>query len=159
MITFHQALEAACSVVERSGPGDLVVELKGGTFRTTVFFVTAEDRRSDHAVEVAVDAESGKVLTKEARGLVRLLQPYPVAGGWDKFLSAKQAYDIALEALRGFREYDERGRLTVQLRGDVYYVTFPLIPVRDGGSRRADFAIQVHVDARTGKVMKLFAAS
>src|ERR1039458_6926624 len=74
MITFHQALEAACSVVERSGPGDLVVELKGGTFRTTVFFVTAEDRRSDHAVEVAVDAESGKVLTKEARGLVRLLR-------------------------------------------------------------------------------------
>jgi hypothetical protein len=159
MITFHQALEAACSVVERTGPGDLVVELKEGAFKTTVFFVTAEDRRLDYVVEVAVDAESGKVLTKEDGGLVHLLQPYPVAGGWDKFLSAKQAYDIAMEALRGFREYDERGRLTVQLRGDVYYVTFPLIPITGGSSRSADFAIQVHVDARTGKVVKLLAAS
>jgi uncharacterized membrane protein YkoI len=156
MITFHQALEAACAAVEQSGAGDVVVELKGAEYRTSFAFVTAAERRTDHVVEVAIDAESGKVLKKEDGGSLPALQGYSAADGWQQFLSAKRAYDIALDALKGFREYDERGRLTVQLRNDVYYVTFP---AKEAGSRGADFAMQVHVDARTGKVLKLLAAS
>ncbi len=159
MITFHQALEAACSVVEQSGAGDVTVEVNGAAYRATFSFVIAAERRKDHVVEVAVDAESGKVLKKEDRGSVPALQGFSAADGWQKFLSAKQAYDIALAALQGSKEYDERGRLTVQLRNDVYYVTFPLPPAILANSRRPDYAMQVHVDARTGKVLKLLMAS
>jgi hypothetical protein len=159
MITFHQALEAAWSAVKATGPGDIVVELQGSDYHGTFSFATAVERRSDHVVEVVVNAESGRVSKLDDKGSVPALHGRSAADGWQKFIPAKRAYDIALGALAGFREYDERGRLTVELRQDVYCVTFPLLITKDTGSRRADFAMQVYVDARTGKVLNLLGAS
>ena len=159
VITFNEALENVWSRVKETTPGDLVVQLEGTQYKITFSFVTALERRSDHVVELTVNAETGEVTKQIDQGSVLALHGRSAADGWQNFLSARQAYAISVQALAGFRDFDPRGKLTVELKQDVYYVTFPLLVSPETGPLRADYAIQVQVDARTGKVRQMLGAS
>lgn len=163
MLTSSQALEIAFSATksfpDRDKPGDIVVELKSSVFQIRFFFAIAQDRKLEHLVEVSVDSSSGRVLNTEDKGRVAGLQGRSADQGWETFVSAKQAYDFALAAIKGFEDYDKQGALTVELRKDVYYVTFPLKRSEQMGARAPDFATQVWIDARSGKVLKRLVAS
>lgn len=158
MLTSLQVIDISYSAIKslpyRDAPGDIVVELINSQFRVRFFFVIAEDRQLDHLVEISVDPESGKVLKTEDKGRVAGLQERSAERGWEKFISGKTACDLAVTALQGFDHYDKQGRLSVELRKDIYYITFPLIRKGGTGSLGADYAVQVWVDARSGKILK-----
>jgi hypothetical protein len=163
MLTSPQALEVGYSALknqpDHDKPGDIVVELRGTAYRVRFFFVVSGDRKLDHLIEVLVDAQSGMALKTEDKGRVAGLEGRSADKGWEKFLSSKQAYDLAVGAMKGFEGYDKQGRLTTELRKDIYYVTFPVRPPKQPGSEGADYAMQVLIDARSGKVLELLIAS
>jgi hypothetical protein len=163
MLTSPQAFEIAHSALKSipgsNGPGDIVAELTKSGYRVRFFFVVALDRKLDHLVEVSIDPESGKVLKTEDKGRVAGLEQRSAEEGWEKFLTGKEAFDHALDNLKGFENYDKQGVLTVELRKDVYYVTFPLKRSPNMGSRVAGYATQVWIDARSGKLLKRLVAS
>ncbi len=163
MITSLKALDIGYSALRKSPdldkPGDIVVELVKSEYRVRFFSVISEDRSLDHLSEAFVDSESGKVLKVEDKGRVAGLQGRSADHDWSAFLSSKRACDLSVAALHGFESYDKHGRFTVELRKDVYYVTFPLANRAKLGSRAPDFATQVHIDARSGKVLKVLVAS
>ncbi|HTX38153.1 MAG TPA: hypothetical protein VME43_24150 [Bryobacteraceae bacterium] len=152
MITSLDALEAACSSVGHSAPGDIRTELHGSEYLVVFCFVTDAERRQDRILVATVDADSGKVTRTEA---VNKPEPglQPAAENWPQFISPKRAYDIALETLAGLRPYYPYGQLRVELRGDRYYVTFPIKP--NPGARGADYTVQIQLDAPTGKVLHI----
>jgi hypothetical protein len=163
MLTSPQALEIGYSALKsipgRDSPGDIVAELTKSTYRVRFFFVIALDRKLDHLVEVSIDPDSGNVLKTEDKGQVAGLQERSAQEGWEKFLSGKQAYDLAVASLQGFENYDKQGPLTVELRKDVYYITFPLKRTPKMGSRVSAYATQVWIDARSGKLLKRLVAA
>jgi len=163
MLTSTQALEIGYSALknfpDRDKPGDIEVVPEKSLYRVRFFVVVTEDRQLDHLLEVSVDAESGSVSKTEDKGRVAGMPDRSVSQGWEKFVSAKQAFGAANVAISGFEEYDKHGRLTVLLRKDIYYITFPLKQSEQTGSRAPDFATQVWVDARAGKVLKRLVAS
>lgn len=163
MVTSLNAFESGYAALQnfpdRDKPGDIAVELVGDHFRVQIFAVITPDRALDHLLEASVDAASGKVLKTEDKGRVAGLPERSADPEWQSFQSARRAYDLALAAIRGFEDYDKQGRLTVQLRKNIYYVTFPLPPDEHRGSRAPDFAMQVWLDARTGAVIKKLVAS
>jgi hypothetical protein len=163
MLTSTQALEIGYSALknfpDRDKPGDIEVVLQKSLYRVRFFLVVTEDRQLDHLLEVSVDAESGTVSKTEDKGRVAGMPDRSASPGWEKFVSAKESFDLANAAISGFEEYDKQGPLTVLLRKDVYYITFPLKSGQQTGSRAPDFATQVLVDARAGKVLKRLVAS
>jgi|HubBroStandDraft_2_1064218.scaffolds.fasta_scaffold289305_2 hypothetical protein len=163
MLTSTQALEIGYSALknfpDRDKPGDIEVVLEKSMYRVRFFSMVTEDRQLDHLLEVSVDSQSGSVSQTEDKGRVAGMRNRSAGQGWEKFVSAKQAFDVANRAISGFEEYDKQGPLTVLLRKDVYYITFSLKSGEQTGSRAADFATQVWVDARAGKVLKRLVAS
>jgi hypothetical protein len=163
MLTSTQALEIGYSALknspDREKPGDIEVVLEKSLYRVRFFFIVTEDRQLDHLLEVSLDSESGSVSKTEDKGRVAGMPNRSASQDWEKFVSAKQAFAVANEAISGFEEYDKQGPLTVLLRKDVYYITFPLKSGERTASRAPDFATQVWVDARAGKVLKRLVAS
>jgi hypothetical protein len=158
MIASPQALDlgyaALANLSEREKSGDIVVELVRPVYRVRFFFVISENRQLDHLVEVSLDPDSGRVIKSEDKGKVAGLEGRSAESGWEKFLSAKRAFDLAVAANKGFQTFDKNGRLTVLLHKDIYCVTFPVIPPRQPGSEGADFAVQVSISARSGEVLE-----
>jgi len=158
MITSREALNAAVAAVKVTGAGDIVVQRKEGHYSVNFAFVTASERRADHVLYVTLDSTSGKVIENVDLGPVINTEGFSAGEDWQQYLSPKAAYDVAYSELErfGFREYDPLGRLSIQLRDDAYFVTFPAKP---GGSRGPDYAIQLVLDARTGKIRKSLVGS
>jgi hypothetical protein len=160
-ISSHKALQIAyAAIADRpysTRAGDIVVEQKHGQFGVTFVFLS-DETRDVRGLDVAV-SDAGLVLAVSDISSLEKWQTEPVSLLFRSFISAKKAYDIALAALKGFEEYDKRGRLTVDLHGGVYFVTFPLLHTPMQGSRAADYAVQVQLDARTGEVLKTLVAS
>lgn len=156
MLNAHQSLELACGSVKIDRPGDIRVERVGDQFHATFTFVTETARRNDYVFHIVVDPVKGEVLKGDDKGQIPAAHGRSAGDQWESFLSARKAYDIAFAALAGFSEYDQQGTLTVELWDDVYLVTFPAPP--NPGARGSDYAMQVHVSARTGKVVKLLVA-
>ena len=158
MITFREALNAAVGAINVTGAGDIVVQPEEGRYVVTFAFVTAPERRQDHGFRVTVDSISGKVVEKADIGSVMSTEGFSAGEGWQQYLSPKAAYDAAYSELErfGFREYDPLGRLSIQLRDDAYFVTFPSKP---GGSRGPEYAVQLVLDARTAKIRKSLVGS
>jgi hypothetical protein len=163
MLTSPQALEIAYSAIkdlpEHEKPGDIVVDVIQSNYRVRFFFVVSGDRLLDHLLEVFVDPESRRAAKVEDKGRVAGLQERSADDSWETFLSAKRAYDLSVAALHGFDHYDKQGRLSVELRKSTYYVTFPLPRNEQSEPLVASYAVQIWVDARSGKVLKVLVAS
>jgi hypothetical protein len=163
MLTSPQALEIAYSAIkgsaEREKPGDIVVEFIQSKYRVRFFFVVSSERLLDHLLEVSVDPESRLAGKVEDKGRVAGLQQRSAEGGWETFLSGKRAFDLSVEALKGFDNYDKQGKLSIELRKSTYYVTFPVPHNEQPQPLAAAYAVQIWVDARSGKVLKVLVAS
>jgi hypothetical protein len=168
MITSNHALEIAyCAIKDHlcyDKPGDIEVELKEDKYQVTISCILpdkADEKWKNHVVQVFVEAESQNVLTVQDAGAEPLDDEGPDEEKWKDFMSPKRAHEIALNAIKGFENYDKRGKLLIKLEEDKtkYYVTFPLILSPASGSRRADYAIQVRIDPISGNVLKKLVAS
>jgi hypothetical protein len=73
-----------------------------------------------------------------------------------EFLTADVATQIATNAI-GDLHYDKKTKVSVELDGNVYRVTFPIDQSSPPGTRfrGADYAAEVRIDARSGKVLEL----
>lgn len=105
--------------------------------------------------EVKVDKLSGKI-TSIQRSEEAL--PYQTNIISEKVISGKQAFEAALDAIKGFENYNKFGKLSIELVDSVYQVTFPLSDVPQSG-RGADYAYQVWIDSITNQVVKILVAS
>jgi hypothetical protein len=162
-ITSRQALEVAYAAIEGhsnwAGPGDVIVQPQEKYFEVVFRFLAAPSRNLDRLVRVRVDSSSGKAIKVEDQEQAEAPEDRRMPAEWENFITARQAYEIALKAMDGFENYDKSGRLTILIRESIYYVTFPLLRRPGTGSRSADYAMQVLVDARSGTVRKVFTAS
>lgn len=166
MILSDEALDIAQTAIENhqyfDRPGDIVVELKQKTYLVTfAFLIPGESSKTwaDYTIEVFIDGQSGKVLKIEDKGKAGPSNRGLADAGWENFMPGKRAYDIAINALKGFEHHDKTGKLTIELKKGIYYVTFPLIKSADTGSRSADYAFQICIDAQSGKVLKILGSS
>jgi len=165
MITSNQVMDIASTAIKNNKyhdkPGDIVVDRKKEEYQVTFVFIVPDDdnKWADYTIELLIDAMSGKVLKMEDKGILAISKRIFPDARWKSFISGRRAYDVSLNAIKGYENYDITGRLTIELKQDVYHVTFPLIMSGDGGSRSADYAKQIWVDAQTGKVLKIRAAS
>jgi hypothetical protein len=155
-----QALMSAADAVEERGllrgVGNIVVEPTQRDYQVTVADLPGASKADEAppGVRVVVDRRTGRVL--EVQAGAPGTRPYAdVPKG--ALISGREAFDIALAALGNFTNYGKEGRLTVELVGKVYQVTFPL-PNPPAG-RGADYAAQVWVDAVSGRVVKVLVAS
>ena len=105
---------------------------------------------------VQIDA-AGKITSLQA-GTFKA-SPYASMADSNKAISGINAYEAALAALKGHENYGKKGKLSVELAGDVYRVTFPLPEQLKPGQRGPDYAYQIWVDALTGKIVKILIAS
>jgi len=158
----QQALEAAyAAILDRpfsSQPGDIRVDPKNGDFEVTFLFLVGADSPLAHILKIRASA-SGKVSILSEEGPLDIPRGAPPGEGWHTYISARRAYHLALEAIKGFENYDKSGRLTIELARGVYRVTFPLPRRSDAGPLSADYAIQIQLDAVSGKVLKKLVAS
>ena len=70
-----------------------------------------------------------------------------------KIYSPQQALEIAYKTIGEFKNYDKTAPPTVELKDGIYYVTFPLPKERLAESRRSDYAMQIRIEAKSGKVI------
>jgi len=166
MISSNQVMEIASTAIKNhqyhDKPGDIVVERKKEEYQVTFDFVIPNDggnKWADYVIELLIDAKSGKVLKMEDKGISAISKRIFPDARWKSFISGKRAYEVSLNAIKGYENYDITGRLTIELKQDVYHVTFPLMKAGESGSRSADYAKQIWVDAQSGKVLKIRAAS
>lgn len=152
----HQALEIACQSVKSHRAGDIHLVKVDGQFEVTFAFIIEAPRRKDYVIYVVVDAVRNAVLKGADKGQLPATHGRSAGDGWESFITARKAYDIAFTSLAGFNEYDPQGPLSVELWDDVYRVTFPAYT--QAGARGPDYAMQIHVSARTGKVVKTLVA-
>ncbi len=109
VMSTQQALEIAySSIADRpysTKAGNIIVEHSDGKFSVAFLFLSESGREEDHGLNVAV-SESGEVLSIsdapasqqsniQARAELRA------------FISAKKAYDLALESIKGFEDFDK----------------------------------------------------
>ncbi|XXX80121.1 hypothetical protein WMF30_15245 [Sorangium sp. So ce134] len=143
----YDYMDRACSAI---------VEPEGDRYNVTFFQGTLSelrrDRSSTHPLTVSVEAATGRVL---AIGDAKSTRP-AINGSFIPLTSAQR---IASGALAGFEEYDKFGVFVIELNGNTYHVSYPLKNAAALGSRRSDYAIQVQLDASSGKVLKILAAS
>jgi hypothetical protein len=137
-------------------PCDIVIQRDGN--RYSVLFSTPQAEVAADAApirtEVFVDAESGSV--QDIHGA----SPADPASSSKGLISGRRALDLGVEQLvASGATYDERWTVTVALQGPVYMVTFPVPETARAATRRADFALQVWIDARSGKTVEIRHAS
>ncbi len=160
MVSAARALEVAHAAIAgkrcHDAPCDITIE-RGDDLYTVTFTspgVAAAPATAGAATRVVVDAGAGVV--REVRDATLPERDPRLAG----LISGKRAFDVGLAAVReSGMEYDERWTTTVDLRGDRYAVTFPVPETTRAAPLRPDYAYQVWVDARTGKVIGRLAAS
>jgi len=73
-------------------------------------------------------------------------------------ITETEALAIARKAIEGKIEPEKGAPVKVEQQGDHYVVTFTHIP-SSPNERGPDYAAQVTLDARTGKVLKVYAGS
>jgi hypothetical protein len=81
----------------------------------------------------------------------------PLTG--DNIISGGRALEIAHSTIKGYEHYDKTGKIVVELKGDRYYLTFPHGIAKVPGRLMPDYAMQVCIDAKSGKVLEIKAVS
>jgi len=109
----------------------------------------------ENGVEVKVDRHSGKVI--EMREFAEP-SPYNVQYVRDDLISGKKAFVAGITALKGFENFNKEGKITVELVGDVYQVTFPSQQEEDA-MLGVDYAFQVWVNSVTSEIVKILVPS
>ena len=130
----------------------MFVEPVEGVFRIKLVELLA---KAGCSYDIDVNASSGDVTSSNVYDTVEGYYEVPVKG----LIDGAKAYQVALDAIAGYEHYDKQGRFTVQLQGEDYVITFPLISEGGDSARGADYAYQVSVDGRTGAVGSILAAS
>jgi hypothetical protein len=130
-------------------PGCYRVELISlpETARTTMNLATTT---------VIVDSNTGKILS--ARSSPTKQSPYSKLETAARSISGVKALEAALLAIRGYEHYDKMGKLTIELKGDHFHVTFPA-QSRSNSVRGPDYAYLIWVNAKTAKVEKILVPS
>ncbi len=72
----------------------------------------------------------------------------------EDYISESQALEIAHSAIAGYENYDKTGKIVIELKENRYYVTFPHGIPEDSGKLMPDYAVQVCIDAKSGKVLE-----
>lgn len=72
--------------------------------------------------------------------------------------NSEQALKIAYTAIGEFNNYEKSVPPTVELKDGIYYVTFALPKNRPIASRESDYAMQIQIEAKSGKVTKKLAS-
>lgn len=149
---FRVALGAIAGTAYHDAPCDITIERTDR--RYTVAFASPARPGTAAAAgpRVVVDAESGAVVEVGDAAA----PPARLPG----FIAGRRAMEIGDGTIRDMNiPHDEHWTTTVVLQGDRYDVTFPLPAARRVATRRADYALQVRIDARTGEVTDIRHAS
>lgn len=157
-----QALLTAYEAMQKEKPdrkiGNILVEPAGDHYRVLLIDLPKKGQGKDvpSGVRIVVDRESGAVTRVEEMVLQKT--PYLTSEVPSAIISGRRAFELGLAALKGYESYGKEGKLTVELVGEIYRVTFPL-PTRQNSGRSADYAFQVWINALTGEVIKILVAS
>jgi hypothetical protein len=160
MISSAQAFEVAHDAIAgkryHDAPCDIAIERDSSTYTVTFSSPTIPGAAAtpSEPTRVLVDAISGSV--REVRNAGQPERNARLAG----LISGKRAIEVGLAALReSHAMYDEHWTTTAILHGGEYYVTFPVPEKSRAFTERADYALQVWVDSRTGDVIQVLHAS
>jgi hypothetical protein len=156
MITAVQAFEVAHRAIAgkrcHDAPCDVAIERAGDTY-TVTFSVPAAPSPGPEPTRVLVDAASGTV--RELRGAAEPERDPRLAGT----IPAARAVEVALRTAREHQiTYDEHGTTTAVLVGDTYQVTLPVEETPEL-TEKADYALRVWVNGRTGEVVNVLGSS
>lgn len=163
MIESRQALDSAIKEISQRIDLDTIADIivEPGETHYSVHLVPfiPLDEEVVESLVVEIHNESGMVST------VKMLPaPNPTINIAEdirntNISSGLQAYQVALNAIKGYEHYDKFGRLKINLDKDRYIVTFPDPNARADGGRTADYTYQVWIDVKTLQVSKILAAS
>ena len=163
MIETKQALELALDAtsqrLQKNMVVNIIVEPKTKHYLVTLIPISSYDVISVDTVIVKVDRDSGFIITTDEfsgpnprRELVKRLRD-------KRIITGLQAYEIALNLIKGYENYDQFGRLEVKLDKDHFKITLPHTSARNGVGRTSDYAYQIWIDANTKEVIKVLTSS
>jgi hypothetical protein len=155
MISAEQAFQAAHRAVAGTpyddGACDIAITRDAQRYVVAFTPPVRPGATASDGVRISVDAASGSVQS------VNGAPPSTLQPG---LISGRRAFDIGLATIRKLAiPHDANWETTVALKGDKYAVTFPLPEDRRVNPRRAPYALQVWIDARTGDVTDVRHAS
>jgi hypothetical protein len=155
MISAEQAFQAAHRAVAgtpyEDGACDIAITRDAQKYMVAFTPPVRPGTTAGDGLRVSVDAASGSVQSVDGA------PPSTLQSG---LISARRAFDIGLATIRKLAiPHDANWETTVVLKGDKYAVTFPLPEAGRVNSRRASYALQVWIDARTGDVTDIRHAS
>lgn len=155
MISADQAFQAAHRAVAgtpyEDGACDVAITREAGAYTVAFTPPVRPGTAPGDGVRVSVDAGSGAVL---ATGQA----PAPVLPSG--LIPARRAFEIGAATLKELDvPHDAHWETTVVLTAEKYAVTFPLPEADRVNPRRADYALQVWIDARSGEVTDIRHAS
>ena len=163
MYTARQALEAALNAsaaqLDRQTLINIVVEPGTDQYRVVLTLLAPSTQTTAPALVVQVDADTGQPSAPGTTQRPNPLLDLDAELRHSPFLNGLQAYQAALLAIKGYEHYDAYGRLEIRLTKDRYEVTFPDPAARLTGGHTADYTYLVWLNARTGAVLKILAAS
>lgn len=136
---------------------DIIVEPGADRYTVTLTYFGAFEEQMTSGLVFAVDRQTGVVLETENVTLKNPFSAMEADFRGVKLISGFQAYESAIEAIRGYERQDKTGRTTVVLLSTRYEVTLPEASELD--ARSADYAYQIWIDPRSGEVLKILVAS
>jgi hypothetical protein len=112
-----------------------------------------EEEKKYNGIEVKIDRTVGKIID-----LQNINEPSQYSTSYvpDSIIMGRKAFQVALDTLKGFENFDKEGKIIVELVGEIYKITFPLL-AEQKDSRGADFFCQVSVNAITAEVVEILA--
>ncbi|WP_418315620.1 hypothetical protein [Piscinibacter sakaiensis] len=159
----RQALEAALRAsadrLNQRPIINIVVEPAKDHYTVHLSLLAAVSQAESECLQVKVDAETGAAAPPASTPCPNPMLSLQEDWRNSPFIDGLRAYQAGLQAIKGYEHYDPYGRLAIQLKNDHYEVTFPDPAARLQGGHTADYTYQVWLNARTGAVIKILAAS
>lgn len=163
MNTARQALEAALKVsanqLQQRPIINIVVEPGSKAYTVRLTLQAPVSQPMSECLTVQVDADTGAPTPASSAQCANPILDLQAEWQHGPVLDGRHAYQAALQAIKGYEHYDAHGRLEIRLIQDHYEVTFPDPAARLQGGHTADYTYQVWLNARTGAVLKILAAS
>lgn len=154
----EHAIRYASELMHCRKIGNILIEPRGAGYRIRLIELPETDHQI-HTIRMDVDGMTGTV--RNARRAPSEASPYDAASVLlaDTIVDAIEAYRAALRAVAGFEHFDDKGKLSVELREGAYVVTFPLASEQQAGARAADYAYEIWVNGVTAEIIKILTSS
>ncbi len=163
MIETIQALKIAFKHVggeiEPSGISDIIVDPVDANYVVNLVELASKDKPLVNSFEIIVNAGNGEVLNKETKLVDNPIHKVAHENRDKIIISGIDAYNRAINVIKGYEHYDKFGRLEIYLDANHYKVTFADVSAKIPGVRRPDYAYQIWINLLTKEVMKTLVGS